>query len=114
MTYFELGKRSALLANYLINQFNKNSVIAITLDRSIDLIVAIISCMKAGLPYVPLDPDYPKERLEYILEDTKSAAIITKTQFSEKFIHLNCNIIDLDTNTFEDLNLEAFENPYNP
>ena len=46
------------------------SLVALCLERSLDLVVAILAVLKAGGAYVPLDPEYPAERLAFALEDT--------------------------------------------
>ena len=78
MTYGELDKKTSQFGRYLISLgVGPDVVVAVLLERDIDLIVAILAINKAGGAYVPLDADYPVSRLEFILKDTLSAVLIT-------------------------------------
>ena len=69
ISYNELNKRSNILSNYLSIQLNicQEDLIAICLERSIELIVSIIGILKSGAAYVPIDPNYPIERQKFML-----------------------------------------------
>src|SRR5262249_24583513 len=58
--------------------------VAICLERSLDMVVALLATLKAGGPYVPLDPDYPDERLAYMLQDSQAAIILTQEKLQDK------------------------------
>lgn len=78
LTYAELSSKSGKLANHLINLgVGPDCLVAICLQRSPHLIVAILAVLKAGGAYVPLDPDYPADRLAYMLGDSKPIALLT-------------------------------------
>ncbi|MDF1757278.1 MAG: amino acid adenylation domain-containing protein [Legionellaceae bacterium] len=83
MTYFELNEASNQLARYIRRQFqNKlspDSLIALCLEPSLDMIIAILGTLKAGAAYVPISPTYPTERIIFQLEDTNSELLITET-----------------------------------
>ena len=72
ITYKELNNRSNQISNYLSIQFNigPENLVAISLERSIELIVCILSVLKSGAAYVPIDPNYPEERKNYMLNDS--------------------------------------------
>ncbi|WP_231638779.1 condensation domain-containing protein, partial [Paenibacillus sp. JCM 10914] len=71
LTYAEMNRRGNQLAHYLRQQgVESESLVAICMDRSADLIVALLGVLKAGGAYVPLDPSYPQERLAYMLADS--------------------------------------------
>jgi len=53
--------------------------VAICLDRSIEMVSALLAVLKVGAAYVPLDPEYPRERLEFILNDARASVLITQT-----------------------------------
>ena len=59
--------------------------VAICLDRSVDMPIAMAAVLKAGAAYVPLDPTHPSERLRYMLEDAKTACVITLRRFATLF-----------------------------
>lgn len=83
LTYDELNRQSNQLARVLIRKENldEESIIGILLERSIEMIVTIIAILKAGMAYMPIATDYPKERIEYIINDSKSKIIITQSQY---------------------------------
>ena len=77
MTYGELDSRSNEVANWLADQkLPCGSVVGIELPRGFDLIAAIIGVLKAGHAYLPLDSEYPAERLSYMLENSKACCLI--------------------------------------
>ena len=76
-TYAGLEARSNQLANYLIEQgVKRNDIVGICIERSIDMVVSVLAVMKAGAAYVPLDPDYPEDRLKWMLEDSETNIIV--------------------------------------
>ena len=73
LTYKELNERANQLANYLIkHNIKPDDLVALLLDRSEHMIIAILGVLKAGAAYVPMDPEYPDDRIKYILNDTNS------------------------------------------
>ncbi|NOQ25782.1 MAG: amino acid adenylation domain-containing protein, partial [Bacteroidales bacterium] len=79
LTYRELNQRSNQLSHYLISKGLKSgNIVSIMLDRSIEMIVGILSVLKAGGTYCPIDINNPIERKLYILEDSKSRLLLTK------------------------------------
>jgi len=77
-TYRELDKKTNQIAHYFVNQGLKSGdVIGVSLSRSTDLIATLIAVLKCGAAYVPLDPNFPKERLEFMLQDSEAKYIIT-------------------------------------
>src|SRR5919205_1508099 len=78
VSYAELNSRANQLAHYLQQLGVKGETpVGVCLHRSVDLIVAVIAILKAGGVYVPLDPEYPTERLAFILEDVTPPIILT-------------------------------------
>ena len=79
MSYATLNAKANQLARYLRQQYQlshkkdmpADTLIALCLERSFEMIIAILAVLKAGGAYVPIDPDYPDSRIAYILEDTK-------------------------------------------
>lgn len=77
LTYGELDERSGRIAGLLISRgIKQGDRVAVMLDRSTDWIAAFIGVLKAGCTYIPVDPDYPRSRIDYMLEDSKAAALI--------------------------------------
>ncbi|KIO77621.1 hypothetical protein TH53_08205 [Pedobacter lusitanus] len=81
LTYKQLEQRSNQLSNYLYSLgVKKDTIIPLCIERSIDMLVAIIGIMKAGAAYVPIDTSYPAERISYILEDTAAEIVICSNE----------------------------------
>lgn len=95
-TYQELDEKSTQLANYL-QTFNidNNRVIALCLDRSFEMMIAIFGILKSGATYLPLDPSFPFDRLTYILKDSKAAITITNSEIKQFIVSEN-SIICMD------------------
>ncbi|CAM3390103.1 Peptide synthetase XpsB [Xenorhabdus nematophila ATCC 19061] len=79
LSYAELNQHANQLAHYLISSgVSPDDRIAICADRSPDLIIGIYAILKAGAGYIPLDPEYPAERLAYQLSDSKPVLLLTQ------------------------------------
>ncbi|HXU33588.1 MAG TPA: amino acid adenylation domain-containing protein [Thermoanaerobaculia bacterium] len=82
LTYAELEASANRLAHRLIGLgVRRGARVAIVVERSLDLIVAILGTQKAGAAYVPLDPSYPADRLAYLFADSKVAAVVAQERF---------------------------------
>jgi amino acid adenylation domain-containing protein len=80
VTYAELDKRANRLAGALRSLgVAREALVGVCLERSPDMIVAVLAILKAGAAYVPLDPGFPLERLRYMLKDSGAVAIVTTT-----------------------------------
>ncbi|NQY37192.1 MAG: amino acid adenylation domain-containing protein [Alteromonadaceae bacterium] len=78
LTYQELDTKANLIANYLLqHNMEQGSVIGLYFERNADTIAAILGILKAGCAYIPLDPNYPTERLNYLIEDSTVEAILS-------------------------------------
>lgn len=83
VTYREFDRRATRLARYLLAQGVKQEErVCLCLDRSLDLVVALLAVLKAGCAYVPLDPTYPRERLTTMVADSQARLIITRSDQS--------------------------------
>ncbi|MHB8863281.1 MAG: amino acid adenylation domain-containing protein [Pirellulaceae bacterium] len=90
LTYGELNRRANRLAHHLLRLgLVPESTVGVCLERSADLVVALLGVLKAGGAYVPLDPAYPAERLAFMLSDSRAAQVITQesvaSQLSERW-----------------------------
>lgn len=86
ISYQDLNERANRLANLLIKRgIQKGDRIALALDRSEELIIALIGIMKSGAAYVPLDPAYPKKQIEYMLKDASARILLTSSAYQNKF-----------------------------
>ncbi|HEX7332363.1 MAG TPA: amino acid adenylation domain-containing protein, partial [Pyrinomonadaceae bacterium] len=78
VSYVELNNRANQLAHYLRQlEVNAETPVGICLNRSIELVVAMLAILKTGGTYVPLDPEYPTERLAFIVQDLSLPIILT-------------------------------------
>jgi amino acid adenylation domain-containing protein len=78
VTYRELNQRADRLSTYLrFLGVTRGALVGVCLDRSPDLVVALLAILKSGAAYVPLDPAYPHDRLEFILEDAAVTVVLT-------------------------------------
>ena len=83
LTYEELNNRSNRLARYLIKcGVGPESLVGLCCSRNLSLPVGILGILKAAAAYVPLDPDYPSERLSYILKDAQVKTVVTEEHLS--------------------------------
>ncbi len=79
LTYIQLNSRANQLARQLIRQgVGREVLVGVCLERSLDLIVALLAVVKAGGAYVPFDSTYPRERLDFMLADTKTPVMLTQ------------------------------------
>lgn len=97
ITYSTLNKRANQLANYLEKQgVRPGALIAISVERSIHMIIGILGIMKAGATYIPIDPNYPQSRISYILHDSKPSLILTQKTLKQKLAIYKGKLITID------------------
>ncbi|RAL26258.1 amino acid adenylation domain-containing protein [Thermoflavimicrobium daqui] len=86
ITYRELNQRANQLARFLQKQgVGLETMVGIGMERSIELIIAMLGIAKAGGAYVPLDPTYPSERINYMMEDAGIKLVLTQSHLQTKF-----------------------------
>lgn len=100
LTYGELNDRSNRLAHYLRRRgVGPNVLVGVCLERSSELVIALLAVWKAGGAYVPLDASYPRERLSFMIEDAQPLLVLTDTQCRQLLPALNNRVIALDSET---------------
>ncbi len=105
LTYKELNEKADRLAAYLQQEGVKPEVlVGICLERSLNLIITLLAVMKAGGAYLPLDPNYPPERLNFIVEDAQPLIILTESTLKLKLQTQKSQIIYIDTIKEENIN----------
>jgi amino acid adenylation domain-containing protein len=97
VTYRELNSRANKVAHYL-KRFGVGPeiLVGISLERSPDMIVALLATLKAGGAYVPLDPAYPAERLSFMVEDSNTSVLLTEHRLIESLPKFSGRVICLD------------------
>jgi amino acid adenylation domain-containing protein len=86
LTYTELNNTANKLAQELLKKGIKTGdIIGIALDRSAELIIALLAVLKTGAAYVPLDPEYPKDRIEFMLDDSGAVMLLTSEKYKGHF-----------------------------
>jgi amino acid adenylation domain-containing protein/non-ribosomal peptide synthase protein (TIGR01720 family) len=97
LTYNELNARSNQLAQYLQFQgVRAETLVPICIERSMEMIVGILGVLKSGGAYVPIDPDYPADRIGYMLEDTGAELVLSSSRSREK-LNAGISVIELDS-----------------
>lgn len=104
MTFGELNEKSNQLAGMLINQgIGPGSYVAILMDRSVEMIIGVLGILKAGAAYVPIEPGFPKARIETILSSLPITCIVTKTIVMQPFQELIWKIKSLQDIVYLDV-----------
>lgn len=106
LSYQELNYRANQLAHHIIQNHNikPNDIVALCLKRNEFILITILAVLKAGAAYVPIDPDYPVARIDYILKDTGAKLIITNHDFLKAInFHGKKQCLVIDRNIFDDL-----------
>lgn len=98
LTYADLNRRANQLAHYLRDiGVGPEALVGICLERSTEMIIAVLGVLKAGGAYVPLDPDYPTERLAFIIEDAGVSVLLTERGLLQGFEHHVVKVVWLDS-----------------
>src|SRR5436190_9291119 len=98
VTYAELESRANRFARYLRDRgAGPGAVVGLLLPRSIDSYAALLGILKSGAAYVPIDPEYPEDRIAYILEDCGADALVTTGELADVGGGFGGVIVRLDT-----------------
>jgi len=96
-TYHELNLRSDALAAKLAELgAGPGTLTAVCMERSLEMVVALHGILKAGSAYVPIDPEYPAERISFMLEDTAAPILLTQRALSEHFTGARAQVVAVD------------------
>ncbi len=103
ITYQQLGQQATQWAHYIQSHSKDHPVIAVCMHRSVAMVVAFYACLQAGKAYLPLDPDYPKARLQYMLKDSQADMLLIHTPTQTVVDELGIDIVTVNIETQEDL-----------
>ncbi|WP_046758057.1 non-ribosomal peptide synthetase [Kordia jejudonensis] len=111
ISYAELITKSNQLASYLLSQnITKGNAVAVFMERSANVIIAMLGIMKAGAVYVPIAIASPEKRVSYILENANVKVIITQEKLQDHFTNAKQQIIPIDTEDFTQNVAKSFPN----
>ncbi|MBB5619456.1 amino acid adenylation domain-containing protein [Pedobacter cryoconitis] len=97
LTYGELDLQSNQLAHYLRSAgVKEDTLVPICIGRSMDMIIGILGILKAGGAYVPIDPEYPQERINYMLSDSGAPLVVSNAQYRELLEAQGIVVVSLD------------------
>lgn len=95
LTYRELNEKANQLARILRRKnITPDTIVGIMMERSPEMLAGVLGVLKAGGAYLPIDPDYPEERIRYMLEDSNAAVLLTDGNASDKF-GFNSEIVNI-------------------
>ncbi len=108
LTYSELNLKVNGLANNLINiDVQKGDLVGVLMDRSVEMVSALLAIQKAGAAYLPIDPDLPQERLDYVIQDSGIKHCVTNSILDAK---LSQGINSVVVNDLENIDpLQGFD-----
>ncbi|MTJ08953.1 non-ribosomal peptide synthetase [Anabaena sp. UHCC 0204] len=111
LTYRELNEKANQLANYLKTLGVKvETLVGICVERSLEMVIGLLGILKAGGAYVPIDPNYPAERIAYMLSDANVQILISQKSLLSSLSAHQTKIISLDQD-WEIINQQNSENP---
>ncbi|MEG4109751.1 amino acid adenylation domain-containing protein [Microcoleus sp. S13_C5] len=98
LTYQELHQRSNQVANYLQKRGVKpDDLVGICVERSLEMLVGLLGVLKAGGAYVPIDPNYPPDRVEYMIDNSQAKVLLTQQRLVKNLPTKEALVICLDT-----------------
>jgi amino acid adenylation domain-containing protein len=106
LTYQQLNQKANQLAHYLIQNYaiKPDTLIGICVERSLEMIIGLLGILKAGGAYVPIDPNYPQERIEFMLQDSGISVLLTQSSLLDQLplteLENPPKILCLDRETF--------------
>jgi amino acid adenylation domain-containing protein len=110
LTYRELNERANQLAHFLKRRgVGPEVLVGVCQERSIELVVSLLAILKAGGAYVPFDPEYPQERLRFLIADTGVRVVLTQERWREKLAGNETEVVSVDQ-LWEELKQESGAN----
>ncbi|SAL34692.1 non-ribosomal peptide synthetase [Caballeronia humi] len=108
MRYAELDAHANRIAAALLAAgVAPDTAVALCVERSFEMVIALIGVLKAGAAYLPIDPDYPAERIGYLLDDAKPAVVLTQAHLRERVEASGVRVLTVDELMQHDTTLDA-------
>lgn len=116
LTYKELNNKANQLAHYLKeNGITNNSIVALRLNKSLEMIIGILAIIKAGACYLPINLSYPHDRINFMLKDSNAKILLTNNDSKDESIEIDTLLIDLDnSNIYNNENIENLDTKISP
>lgn len=103
LTYDKLDRKSNAVAKLLLKQgVTRNTFVGILMNRSFEMIISMLGVLKAGAAYMPINPEYPDDRINYMISDSNCKLVLTSNGL--KLNNIGINSIVIDQNKLEDVN----------
>ena len=113
LTYKILNEKANMLAREMLNKgVKQHDIVGIMVNRSPEMIIGLIAILKCGATYLPIDPEYPEERVTYMLENSETKFVLVNNK-TEKYIPDKCFKVDVEkveNNNTANINLKINEN----
>lgn len=114
LTYASLNRRANRLASLLRQKgIGPDVPVALYMERSLELVVGLFGVLKAGGAYLPLDPEYPRERLAFMMQDAAAPVILTQQYLKDELPEHQAEVLCLDTFAFDTEAIDTV-NEYDP
>ena len=98
LSFGELNRRANRIARWLQQQGAcLNTLVGVAMERSLDSLVALLGVLKAGAAFMPLDPDYPRDRLQFMLNDSAAALVLTRQSYTERLQRQGTRLLCVDS-----------------
>jgi amino acid adenylation domain-containing protein len=111
VSYAELNTQANQVAHYLRRrQIGVDTLVALFVERSVEMVAGLIGVLKAGAAYVPIDPEYPHDHVALILEDCGVAVVLSQQRLLDRLPAIGAEVVCLDRSSRE-LRAEPSENP---
>ncbi|WP_430909721.1 amino acid adenylation domain-containing protein, partial [Maribacter sp. 2-571] len=119
LTYKELDQKSNQWARYLGTKgVGKESIVAISANRSLEMVIGILGILKCEAAYLPIDPKHPKDRIQYVLTDSNAKLLLSHSdseeQLKEVAIDIDIEVIALDNEYLNDISKRKLSKRGNP
>jgi len=113
LTYTELNCKANKLAKKLrVRGIRPDTIVAMLVERSLEMVIGIYGILKAGGAYLPIDPHYPSERIQYLIDDSETQIVLTQERFTEKVNGVEVINLEDESLYMEDgINLEIVNKP---
>ena len=102
VSYADLNARANRLAGYLVDAgAGPGTLVAVCMERSVEMVVSLYAILKAGAAYVPVDPDYPPDRIAFMLEDASAPLLLTQRHLRDRLGAASALIVEVDAMAME-------------